>query len=150
MLQLNLTEIYEIDTFRHRKTDPKIAKAQTSMATFRRLIAPADAITLRCNHSTSHVPSSRGTRARSERPPAGPEKYTEVRGNDMSKQHFRFLSFSKNAIFATEISKISSHGKACLDSNSSLESKPQALILAEEQAMIHLSSLIPRDFHFRR
>ena len=27
------------------------------------------------------------TRARSERPPAGPEKYTEVLGNDMTKQN---------------------------------------------------------------
>ena len=37
---------------------------------------PSLGITLRCNHSTSHIPVIRGTRARSERPPAGPKKYT--------------------------------------------------------------------------
>ena len=47
---------------------------------------PGEGITLRQNRSTSHIPSIWDTRARSERPPAGPEKYTEVLGNDISKQ----------------------------------------------------------------
>ena len=73
------------------------------MAIFRHEIAPADAITLRCNHSTSHVPTKEKTRARSERPPARPEKYTEVLGNDKSKQNFRILTSSKNASFSTNV-----------------------------------------------
>ena len=61
---------------------------------------PGDGITLRQNRSTSHIPTIRGTRARSERPPATPEKYTEMLGNDMSKQNFRFLSFNEHADFS--------------------------------------------------
>ena len=47
------------------------------------------------------------------------------------------------------IPKISSRGKACLGSNSSLGSKRQALKFAEGQTMLHLGSLILRDFHVR-
>ena len=42
------------------------------------------------------------TRARSERPPAGPEKYTDVLGDNMSEQKHRFFKFSKNAIFSNK------------------------------------------------
>ena len=48
-------------------------------------------------------PYHKGARARSERPPAGPEKYTKVFGNDKSNQNFRFLMFSKKSMFATKI-----------------------------------------------
>ena len=49
------------------------------------------------------MPCHRETRARSERPPAGPEKYTEMLGESMSKRNFRFLSSSKKSIFSKQI-----------------------------------------------
>ena len=61
---------------------------------------PGDGITLRQNRSTNHIPSILGMRARSERPPAGLEKYTEVPGNNKSKQNFRFFSSIKNTMFS--------------------------------------------------
>ena len=71
---------------------------------------PGEGVTLRQNRSTSHIPSIWGTRARSERPPAGPKKYMEVLGNDKPNQNFRFLTSSKNADFSIRKSRISSHG----------------------------------------
>ena len=40
------------------------------------------------------------TRARSERPPAGPEKYKKVLGNGHLEQNFAFSRFLSHAIFA--------------------------------------------------
>ena len=65
---------------------------------------PGHGITLRDNRSTSQIPSMWGTRARSERPPAAPEKYTEVLGNNKCMQNFRFLTSSKHAVFPKQLS----------------------------------------------
>ena len=67
---------------------------------------PGEGITLRQNRSTSHIPSIWGTRARSERPLAGPEKYTEVLGNDKSKQNVRNFGSSKNALFSKNVRRV--------------------------------------------
>ena len=95
-----------------------------------KLLCPG--IILRCNNSTSHVPTARRTRARNERPPAGPEKYTKVLGNDKCKQHFRFIRFSKKLIFAIKKLKFRSHEKASLDFYNSFNSKRRELIFTED------------------
>ena len=51
--------IPEIHLFQHRKNRYERRKATDSIAGFRRAIAPADAITLRCNHSTTHLNEKR-------------------------------------------------------------------------------------------
>ena len=61
---------------------------------------PGTGITLDGRTATSHIPSISGTRARNERPPAGPEKYTEVLGHGMSKQNFQFLQLQQKCIFS--------------------------------------------------
>ena len=104
MLRVNLEEFLKSIHF-NIENQSECRERTDHMATFRCRIGPADAITLRCNHSTNHILTKEGTRARNERPPAGPEKYTEVLGNDMSKQNFRFFSSSENGVFGSENQK---------------------------------------------
>ena len=68
----------------------------------------------RQNRSTSHIPSIWGTRARSERPPAGPEIYTEVLGNDKSTKNFRIFGPSKNASFSKNVRRVTRRDRTWL------------------------------------
>ena len=83
---------------------------------------PGDGITRRQNHSTNHL----RTRARSERPPARPEKYTEVLGESMSKQNFRFLKSSKKSNFSNNFRLM---GHRCLATYNFFISQRPELIL---------------------
>ena len=64
---------------------------------------PGEGITLRQNHSTRNIHSTRRTRAHSERPPARQEKYTEVPSNNKSTQNFRVFGFIKNSICSLNV-----------------------------------------------
>ena len=105
-----------------------------------------EAITLRQNRSTSHIPSIWGTRARSERPPAGPEKYTEVLENHMSNQNFRILSSSDNADFSIRKSKISSHGTRCVSPYNFFMSQRPTMILSETDIQSYSNYLAKKLF----
>lgn len=59
-----------------------------------------DGINLPQNYRMGHTPPTwSAARARSERPPSGPEKHAAVVGNDMSKEKIVFLSFNKMRFF---------------------------------------------------
>ena len=74
-------EFTDFEKFEIEHLDPPKTILATTSANH-----PGEGITLRQNRSTNHIPSIWGTRARSERPPTGPEKYTEMLGNYKSKQ----------------------------------------------------------------
>ena len=57
---------------------------------------PADAITLRCNHFTSH---EKGRSRAASGPRQGAKIFTEVFGNRLSNKNFQFSGFSGHAVF---------------------------------------------------
>ena len=50
-----ISKLFTITSFTVTKIQVKVRKRMDRTTAFRRAIAPADDITLRCNHSTSHV-----------------------------------------------------------------------------------------------
>ena len=87
-----------IHTRHHRKSGLKTGGAQIIQAAF---VDKAPLLMLLLYGVTTLRVMSlpKRTRARSERPPAGPEKYTEVLRNDMSKQKNCFSAPPKMRIF---------------------------------------------------
>ena len=66
--------------------------------------------------------------------------------NDMSKQNFRFLSFSENADFSIRKSKISSHGTHCLGRYNFFVSQRQKLILSQNEIQKYCCIMISKLF----
>ena len=90
-----------------------------------------------------------GTRARSERPAAGPEKYIKMLGYDMSKQSFWCLRSSKKLILGPKVRNFGIITKGCLCFYNSVDSKRRELIFTEDQAMTNLNWSILTNFHLR-
>ena len=61
------------------KMKVKVRNRMDCTTTFRRTIAPVDDITLRCNHSTSHIPAIRGQRAPASSPRQGRKNWRSPR-----------------------------------------------------------------------
>ena len=52
---MTISKVFQITSIRITKSDLKVQNRPDCTTVFRGAIAPADDITLRCNHSTSHV-----------------------------------------------------------------------------------------------
>ena len=86
-----------------KKMKPKSRKRIDCTAAIRHAIDPGDAITLRCNHSTSHLNDS----GASPRPPAGPEKYTLPFSSGWFNQNVGLLSSTETSIVELQIFELS-------------------------------------------
>ena len=81
-----------------RWTARRVHPAVTSLTVYRRpyvKIKMKMKMQSKTTMSMSHIHATRGTRARSERPLAGPEKNTQMFGDYISQQDFLFLRSSK-------------------------------------------------------
>ena len=120
-----------------RPRKPKSHHQREALSTSNR---PCPGITLRCNHSTSHVGLSVGAPQGIEIAPARtPERFS-------APKRPRSVTFHENFDFP----KIWSMHKALVFIQSSRCGQRRALISSEDQAMTYWSCLILRDFHLKR